>query len=424
MSEEFLQYIWANSLFRSSECHTTQGEKIRILSVGELNRDAGPDFFNARVEAGGVVLAGNIEIHISSSDWFRHGHHKDRAYDNVILSVAEKADVDIYNSRGMAVRSIEIEYNKQFWPEYQFMQGVPQHPRCFRHLRKIDPNRVSVLMEAYGIRRLERKCEEVRQKLRLTHNDWESCFYQWLTRYWSGQVNADAFSYLAENLPYKTIIRCGDHLEHVEALLLGFSGLLPDNPEDEYVRSLRKEYDYLESKFRFKRMEASQWKFMRIRPIAFPTVRLALLAALLYRSDYLFSTLMDATSPEEVERLLDVSASSYWDTHYRFKHSSPFRIKKVGKSIKQIVMINAIIPFLFVYGKERAEEKYCEKALKWLDELPAENNHILSLWEEYGITFNSALQSQALLYVKSAYCDKHQCLSCGIGREVFRTIGN
>ena len=423
MDEEFLQYIWANSLFKSREYTTSRGEKIRILHVGRQNRDAGPDFSHAKIEVNGIIEVGSVEVHLRESDWMRHGHQLDAAYDNVILSVTEIADKNVYTHGGHLVRTIEIDYPEQIWVEYLFLKGAPVSPRCYRHLPSIDPSRLQMLLGAYGVKRLERKCEEIREALLRTRNDWEACFYQWVTRYWSGNVNADAFSYLAGNLSYKKILRSSDSLFSVEALLLGFSGLLQAEGEaDEYLQQLRKEYDYLEAKFHLQSMQASRWKFMRIRPYVFPTVRLALLAALLYRSQFLFSALMEASSISEVEHLLDATASSYWDTHFQFNSPSSQRVKLVGKNIKQVIITNAIIPFLFLYGKERSEEHFCEKALRWLEELPPEENHITRQWKSHGISFQSASLTQSLLHVQKEYCDEHRCLHCNIGHEVFRIV--
>jgi hypothetical protein len=423
MNEEFLQYIWGNSLFRDSECVTTDGERVRVLHVGELNRDSGPDFSNARIEKGGVVLAGTVEVHVSGSDWFRHGHHLDAAYDNVILSVVRNADAEVYTSRGRRVETIELLYDERCWDEYRYMQGVPVMPRCHRRLRDIDPGKLELLLAGYAVERLERKCHDARRMLESSKNDWEEVFYQMITRYWSGNVNAEAFARLARDLPYRKVARCGDSLFRVEALLLGYSGLLETVEEpDEYVIALREEYAHLATKFNLQGMQPSYWKFMRVRPTAFPTVRIALLAALLCRSSLLFSALMEAPSVLEAARLLDVSASPYWDTHYRLAHPSNHQVKKVGKTLQQVIIMNALVPLLFVYGRERGEERYSEKATRWLEELPPEANRVINTWKQHGILPRSALQTQALLQIHREYCLPHACLHCKIGSEVFKVI--
>jgi len=425
MTEEFLQYVWANSLFKNRECVSTRGKRVEILSVGFQNRDAGPDFFNARIRVGDVVHAGNVEIHQKASDWFRHGHEKDAAYDNVILSVVGEADLEVHDSRGREIDAIILDYDTRLWDEYVFMQGVPLVPRCYRYLKQIDPVRLEMLFTGYAVERLERKCKDIQLLLSASKNDWEECFYRMLVRYWSGNVNADAFAQFAQNLSYKKVIRCSDSLFRVEALLLGYSGLLSGwEREDDYTRSLREEYDYQAAKFQLTGMNASQWKFMRIRPTSFPTVRLALLASLMMRFNFLLSGVLDATALSDVYKLLDVTASEYWTTHYRPGVVSATRVKKLGDSMKNVIVINAIVPFLFVYGKERGEERYCDKAIQWLEKLKAECNHVTESWTRQGVKLTSALQSQALLQIKREYCDAHRCLHCKIGAEVFRRIGS
>ena len=194
MTEEFLQYVWANSLFTSTVCVSTKGKRVEILNVGFQNRDAGPDFFNAKVRINNVVQVGNVEIHQKGSDWFRHAHEKDSAYNNVILSVVGEADMEVYDSRGREIDAITLVYDNRLWDEYVFMQGVPVEPRCHRHLKEIDSTRLEMLFTGYAIERLERKCKDIQVMLRETKNDWEECFYRMLVRYWSGNVNADVFA--------------------------------------------------------------------------------------------------------------------------------------------------------------------------------------------------------------------------------------
>ncbi len=412
MTEEFLQYVWENTLFDTKHGITTEGKKIEVIHPGFRNRDAGPDFFTAKIRINGMLHVGNVEIHQRGSDWFRHGHHVDPAYDNVILSVVAVADEEPYNTRCRSIDSMVLAYNRQLWDEYVYLQKSLETPRCAGRLRGIDPLRASMILTGYAVERLEAKCQVIRQMLKDTRNDWETCFYRMLARYWSGSVNAEPFAMLAQNLPYKTILKCADNLSRVEALLLGFSGLLDTCPEDEYVRGLRREYEFQASKSRLVAMNPSMWKFMRVRPVSFPTVRLALLAAIMVRFNLLFSAVVEAKTLAEVEALLDVRASSYWDTHYKLGELAETRVKHLGSTMKQIIIINSIIPFLFVYGRERGEEAYVDKAMQWLETLPAEHNYITENWSRVGINLPSALQSQAVIQVKKEYCDKHRCLDC------------
>jgi len=423
MDERFLQYVWANSLFRNGSCRSSRGKAIQIRHVGQQNRDAGPDFYNAKIEIDGTLFVGTVEIHAKASDWFRHGHDHDPAYGNVILSVVEEVDREVVDCHGRPVESIVLEYPESLRAEYLYMQGVHRHPRCHRRLWELEPLRAEGVLAAYAVERLERKCEAIREELRQSKNDWESCFYHVLARYWAGNVNREACSQLAVRLPYKTILRCGEDRFRVEALLLGVSGLLESVREpDDYVKALQEEYAYQAAKYRLESMTASVWKFMRVRPAAFPTVRLALLAALMCRFNGLFSRLMEGESIREAKRMLDVEASDYWITHYQLGVLSPGRPKQLGEAMKEVLLINALIPFMFVYGRERHAEHYREKALCWLEELPAERNRVTRAWEACGFHCRSALHTQALLEIEGLYCENHRCLECRVGDEVFRSL--
>lgn len=423
MKEEFLQYIWSNALYKSHEFVTCSGKTIEIVSGGQFNKDAGPDFFNAKICMGEVLLAGNIEIHLRNSDWYRHGHHKDEAYNNVILSVVRDADVLVFNSAGAEVETIVLEYADVLYDEYIFMRNSIRWPGCMQHLRTLDRNRFDLILQSLAVERLERKCNDVRTVWGQVKGDWETCFYRTLCKYWAGNVNSDPFYQLSLSVSYKILLRYSDRLPAVEALLFGCSGLLEQVRDNDYTVSLKNEFRYLRAKHQLVPMDASQWKFMRIRPDAFPTVRIALLAAFLCGFNNWLSAILDAVSLKEVMNLLDVRASAYWDQHYSFDRESVEKSKRMGNQIKKTIIINAVIPFLFLYGRERGEEKYTEKSVVWLEQLNAEKNYVVTSWEAYGFTFDTALQTQALLQLRKEYCDKHACLKCRIGLEVFKNMG-
>lgn len=423
MKEEFLQYIWANSLFYTNEFVTYNGRKITVLDPGKYNRDAGPDFFNARIALEDIILAGNVEIHLRSSDWYRHGHHRDEAYNNVILSVVKEDDVRVYTQGGQEVECIVLEYADFLYDEYCFMRASRRQPGCFRHLELLEDSLFYLTLQALAIERLERKVDDLLKIYRHTGNDWGECFYRILCKYWSGNVNSDSFYQLALTLPFRILLRYADRLTSVEALLFGSAGLLETAPEDEYTVELKKEYTYLSRKHRIVSMKPAQWKFMRIRPEAFPTVRLALLAVFLTGFGKTGPRLLELTSLSEIRKLLEIEASSYWESHYSFDKTSPRQIKRMGENLQKIVLINAMVPFLFFYGKERGEEKYKERAIAWLEEIGPEKNYIVASWEGYGFCFDSALQTQALIQLRKEYCDTHRCLQCRIGREVLKSIG-
>lgn len=418
MKEEFLQYIWANTLYDRDGFTTHDGRRVRIVDPGQYNRDAGPDFFNAQIRIGEIVLAGNIEIHLRSSDWYRHGHHLDGAYNNVILSVVKENDIRVYTSEGREVECIVLEYAEILYKEYVFMRDTLKKPGCYRRLELLDDAWFYMTLQSLAIERLERKVKDIGNMLEASAGDWEECFYRLLCRYWATHVNGDAFYQLSLCLPYRTILKYADRPVAVEALLFGCSGILEMAPDDGYTTSLKKEYFYLSRKHKLWEMSAAQWKFMRIRPEAFPTVRLALLAVLLCRFTHLLSHVVEATDVRSVENLFEVRASAYWDTHYVFGKTSSERVKKLGVVARKNLIINVVVPFLFVYGKATGEEKIADKALRWLEETEAEKNYIVAAWEKQGFIFDSALQTQALIQLKKEYCDRRRCLHCRIGRQV------
>lgn len=421
MKEDFLQYIWANSLYRSDEFTTYNGKKVRILNPGEFNRDAGPDFFNARILIDGIVLAGNVEIHLKSSDWYRHGHHTDAAYNTVILSVVRTDDVRVYDSSGREIESMVVEYAGHLYEEYVYMRNRRSQPRCAKGLERVEDFWFFFILQSLAVERLERKVNDIRQLLQLTGNDWEECFYRLLCKYWSGNVNSAAFYQLSLFLPYKLLLKYADRPLIVEALIFGVSGLLERAGEEEYVNRLKREYAYYRAKHHLVEMPAQQWRFMRIRPKGFPTVRLALLSAFICRFGAAVPRLMEAMSVKEVTAVFEVQASSYWDTHYSFQKVSAVRTKRMGVELRHILLINTVVPFLYIYGREQGNEKLVEKALGWLEDLEPERNFIVESWKKCGFVFDSALQTQALIQLRKEYCDKYLCLKCPVGKEVLKS---
>ena len=421
MEENFLQYIWANSLFENKTFTAVSGKSISVLDVGRLNRDSGPDFFNARVVVDGIEWAGNIEIHCSNSDWNRHRHQYDPAYDNVILSVVQVADVPVYTSKGREVETVELKFADRLYEEYLSMKKNRIMPGCRDSLKTVDPFIFQMVLQIMAVERLERKCKDIKMIWEQTAHDWEETFYRLVCKYWTGNVNAEPFYELAVQLPCRTLLRYTDRPKSLEALLLGCAGLLDNALDDDYVKDLKQEFRYLKNKHQLYVMKPEMWKFMRIRPVTFPTLRLALLASFLQKFQPLLSRILETSQIKEVFRLMDVEASAYWTTHYQPGCPVKAQKKRMGESLKRILLINAVIPFIFLYGKEQGEERLCDQAIEWLEECPPEDNYITRAWNCKPYV-ESALQSQALLEITKEYCDKQRCLECRLSTEILKHI--
>ncbi len=422
MKEDFIHYLWRLKRFDLHNLSTTKGEKIIIQNGGEHNTNAGPDFLNARIQIGETLWAGNVEIHIKSSEWTKHQHHKDKAYNNVILHVVFEEDKTAFRENGEAIPCLELAkrippnlstsyiklVNNEYW--------IPcQHQ--FHTVKEITRN---IWLDRLLVERLEQKTAYIKEVLNRNKNNWEETFYQILARNFGVKVNADPFELLARSIPLLTLAKHKSNLLQIEALLFGQAGLLAQDFEDDYPNQLKKEYAFLQQKYQLQAINTASWKFMRLRPANFPSIRIAQFATLIYQSVHLFSKVLAAQNVKEVENMFEVKLSNYWQTHYVFDKTSVKRKKTLGKSTIHLFVINTIAPFIFLYGQEKGEERFKEKALQFLEELKPEKNSIISKWQELGVEPTSAYQTQALLQLKNEYCKHKRCLECSIGNAILK----
>lgn len=419
MHEEIIHFAWKYSYAIFNGVRLNDGGSIEVISPGIHNFDSGPDFFNAKVKIGNTVWAGNVEIHINSSDWNRHNHNTDPAYDSVILHLVANYDGDVLNSQGKKVPTVEIPYPDELEWELQRLVGQKAWIPCADVLPKYNSFSLRVWLSSLAAERLEAKTEQVKGFVEMFQGSWEEAFYLSIAHSFGLKVNALPFELLAKVTPLKALAKVKDNLFSVEALLFGQASLLPEgNQADDYARELIKEYAYQKLKFRLSPIPKHLWKFMRLRPAAFPTVRVAQFAMLIHRSTGLFSKCLEALSLQQLYDLLNVQTSEYWHNHYTFGKESVPRGKNLGKSTLDVIILNTIIPFTFAYGAARGNKQFKDKALSLLESMKPEKNSIVKGFAEIGVKADSAFFSQALTQLKQEYCDKRKCLYCQVGANV------
>ncbi|MGC9374744.1 MAG: DUF2851 family protein [Bacteroidales bacterium] len=422
MKEEFLHYLWKYTLFNTSNLRTQTNEKVEVINPGLHNMDAGPDFFNAKIKIGETTWAGNVEIHLKSSDWYHHQHHTDKAYDNVILQVVHQYDKDVYLSNNSLVPTMEIQFDEILLKNYEKLIDSESWIACEKDLHTVDNFLIQKWLEALMIDRLEDKVLRIKQELKQTQNNWEETFYRHLARNFGFKLNAEPFGLLARSLPLKVLAKHKNNLMQIEALILGQAGFLNEETGDDYYLKLKHEYQFLTRKFQLKPIAKHLWKFLRSRPGNFPTVRLAQFAALIFQSKSLFSKIVNEQDVRNIKHILKAKPSEYWETHYHFNKKSIKKTKTLGQSAIQILIINTVVPFLFVYGKHTGKEEFCDRALRLLSQIKPENNSIISNWKRLGLKPENAFESQALIQLKNKYCTFKKCLQCPIGNYIIKNI--
>lgn len=424
--EHLLHYTWKHKLFPLKLLQTTDGIPVEILDPGLHNSDAGPDFFNAKLKIGGVLWVGNIEIHTHSSDWYRHGHDKDKAYDSVILHVVEDADVEVRGHNGETIPQLLLTCPQHVKLHYRELCEADRYPACYSMLGHLSKLTIHSWLTALQTERLEQKSKQIADRLKYCNYNWEDAFFITIARNFGFGLNGDAFEWWAKQLPFRALDKHRNDLFQIEAFFFGQAGLLGEaflkkEEEDEYGVGLRKEFHYLQKKFDLSQtMDPSQWRFLRLRPDNFPHIRLAQLAYLYQHVDSFFSKMMEAETLKDLHELLSTRTSNYWKEHYRFGRSSTLKDKILGENSKNLLVINTVIPFLYAYGLHKSAPQLCDRAFRFLEEMKPENNHIIREWSNAGLPVESAADSQALIQLRKEYCDQRKCLYCRFGYEYLR----
>jgi hypothetical protein len=425
MEEAFLHYIWQFQYFDHEALQTASGEKITIFNPGTRNVDAGPDFFNARIKIGTIEWVGNVEIHIQSSGWNAHKHNTDPAYENVILHVVWKNDAIIKRQDSSTVATLELQnkVKENLVLQYKTLLYNPATIPCSSSVTNVQElTRLSMLDKAL-MYRLENKSTIILKTLQRNNNDWEETSYQMLCRNFGFKVNAEPFQQLSQHLPYKVLMKHSDKLVQLEALLFGQAGFLDDkNNVDDYYQLLKREHGLLSQKFSLQanKLNKTQWKFLRLRPANFPTMRIAQLASLLFKQKNIFSKFIEASTYKELVSILTAEQTDYWKRHYQFAKPVEEEIPALGKMSIDTIIINTVVPLTVAYGKFKDEQSLVDKAVQFLHEISAEKNTVIKTWNSLGVSCTTAFDSQALLELYNNFCLRRRCLDCVIGASLVR----
>lgn len=421
--EDFLHYVWQFRSFDYIDLQTAGGESLKIINPGLLNKNAGPDFFHAKIEIGDTIWAGNVEIHLKSSDWLKHNHQKDPAYENVILHVVYEHDAEIKRMDNTVLPVLELKsrISADLIQKYEKLFLTLTDFPCIAQIGTVEPLIVDSFLARTLIERFEQKTAAVTETLNELKGNWDETFYRFMSRNFGFKINALPFELLAKAVPQNIYSKHKNHPHQIEALVFGAAGFLNDQFEEEYPQKLKAEFSFLQKKYKIKPVEISVWKFMRMRPQNFPTFRLAQFAALIVKANHLFSKVMEIKDIAQLRALFEnLPINDYWKKHYHFKKETVGVNIQIGKASVDNILLNTVGLFLFAYGKHTATQFYISRAIKLLESLPAEENSIIDKFTGAGVKIEHAFASQGILQLKKQYCDEKKCLSCGIGIKILK----
>lgn len=418
-SEYLLHYIWKYRLFEQFNLCTDDGRSVEVIDPGIHNSDAGPDFFNAKVKIGDRLWAGNVEIHISSDDWYKHNHHTDKSYNSTILHVVENIKGEVINEQQQTIPQMRLKVPSSIRENANTLLKSSTNIPCKANLPTIKRQIMRSWITSLGVERLERKTNDIYDHLEKFNNSWDDVFFVLLARSYGFGLNSDEFERLALSLSYKVVQKHSDSQFQIEALFYGQAGMLSsDEIVDDYYINLKREYKFLAHKYQLKPLSGFLFKRMRVRPSAFPQVRIAQLSSLLVQSGRLFSTIVEVEDYKRLRLHFQSDVSEYWKTHYSFGKESKRSDKRLSEASLNVIIINTVVPMLFAYGKMRGDERYCDRAMSILESIKPERNSIVKEFEASGVEVNSAFDSQAIIQLRKEYCNKRKCLYCNIGYRI------
>jgi hypothetical protein len=421
MTEKLLQFIWQFQYLNKQNLCTTEGEPVTIIHPGQINNHQGPDFFNGRIRISETEWAGHIELHLKSSDWYKHRHETDPGYGKVILHVVWKHDTEVTDENNQPIPVLELQnrVSNMLLDQYEAWMNTPKQIPCGDAIKTISDLTWKNWLDRLLAERLLEKCSRVSLHIEQTESHWEEVCWRLVCTYFGGPVNKISFQQIAESLPLRILSRHKTVITQLEALLLGQAGLLHKGFTESYPQMLYREYQFLQKKYGLQVVNKPP-VFLRMRPVDFPTVRLAQLAMLLHSGSHIFSKTIELQSVKEVSNLFDVTANDYWHYHYKLDSATDYFPKRTGNNLINRVIINAVIPVLFSYGHKQIDEKVREKALQWLNDIPAETNKHTNIFKSMERSPVNAGESQATLTLKQEYCDAKRCLECAVGIQILK----
>lgn len=424
MQEAFLHFVWRTGRFDHHRLLTTDGTQISILRRGIYQGNAGPDFSSAHLRLDNMLWHGHVEMHVYSSEWYRHRHHTDSAYDNTVLHVVWEEDEPVFRTDGTRLPCLELKQrvDRKLMARYQRLisdgNGIP----CKFAIQDVPEITKRSMIDRVLIERIERKARHILHTLETMRGDWQETAWQHLAGGLGTPVNKEPMLRLTRHVPLTMLQKYRSNPLQIDALLFGMAGMLPDDTIDRYPQQLKAEFQFLKKKHNLQEMEESVWKFLRMRPIGFPTLRLAHLSAFARSGGSIVDNILTAAHPAEWMNSLDQHIHPYWTRHYRFGYPSPAKIKSLGRQVTDMISINVLVPILYAYGKNRGISVLQEKALHFLTLIPYENNAITRKWAPYGMPNTNAADSQAVLELQSSYCSLRKCIQCAIGCKVVSDI--
>lgn len=423
MKEAFVQYVWNKQLFTTLSMWTAQQQLLSVVDPGRWSTLAGPDFVHAKVFIDGLLWAGNVEVHLQSSDWYRHNHERDSRYDNVILHVVWEYDIPVFNSKGSEIPTLVVAHyvQKEAVQQVEKLFAPKSTINCQTLLKDaLSPIKWHKWKEVLYIERLEDKAEQIKQLLEETTYNWNQVLFCLVAKSFGLNVNGDAFFDMAKALPIQILLKEGTALINIEALFFGMAGFLQEEKEiiDRYYWDLVERWKFYQYKYQLQGRSSNSMHFFKLRPPNFPTIRLAQLAWWFFNQQYEFSQLLDTRERSSLLLLVQAEVSSYWETHYTFQKESKARKKILPLAFRELLLLNTIIPMQYVWACYKDLEDDVERITALSVQLKAESNAIVTLFEREGIKVDNAFDSQALIQLKKYYCDRNKCLSCAIGRSI------